>query len=222
MAPDAKGFRGAVLLRPGEYEIDSELRIATSGVVLRGSGNGERGTTLVATGTGRRSLIVVSGRGERHEADGSRRKVSDPYVPVGARQFELEHVGGLHIGDRIAIVRPSTKEWIAQIQMDAFVGWRPESRLNWPAGSRDLLWDRRVTAIDGNRITIDAPITTALDAAIGGGVVFRYDFEGRIDHVGVEHLRLVSRVEPARVPPTRITPGWPSRSTSWRTHGCAR
>jgi hypothetical protein len=198
MPPDASGFRGAVLLRPGEYLIDTSLRIAVSGVVLRGSGTAENGTRLVAAGTGRRSLIVVGGRGERHEIDGSRRAIADPYVPVGARELTLEHVGGLRLGDRVAVHRPSTPSWISLLGMDAFTGWRPESRLNWLPGSRDLLWDRRVTAIDGNRISIDAPITSAIDASMGGGAVFRYGFDGRIDHVGVEHLQLVSQVDPAR------------------------
>ena len=36
--------------------------------------------------------------------------------------------------------------------MDAFgVGWRP--------GTRDIRWDRTITRIDGDTITLDAPIT---------------------------------------------------------------
>ena len=34
------GFRGAVLLQPGTYDINSQLEIRASGVVLRGSGSG--------------------------------------------------------------------------------------------------------------------------------------------------------------------------------------
>jgi hypothetical protein len=198
MTADARGFRGAVLIGPGTYEIDGALRIATSGVVLRGSGTGDTGTTLVATSRDRGALVTVSGRGERLEIEGTRRAVSDAYVPAGSRELTAEHAGGLHVGDRVAVVRPSTKEWIAALGMDAFVGWRPDTRLNWRPGSRDLVWERRVTAIDGNRVTLDAPITTALDATSGGGAVFRYAFEGRIDHVGIENVRLVSRVDPAR------------------------
>ncbi len=62
MTPDANGFRGAVLLERGRYTIDADLRIAASGVVLRGTGTGEDGSVLVAAGTSRRSLIVVSGQ----------------------------------------------------------------------------------------------------------------------------------------------------------------
>ena len=38
--PDHRGFRGAVLLAPGSFNISATLRIATSGVVLTGSGSG--------------------------------------------------------------------------------------------------------------------------------------------------------------------------------------
>ncbi|HLO38015.1 MAG TPA: hypothetical protein VK173_05990, partial [Lacibacter sp.] len=43
---DAKGFRGAVLLQKGTYEVLGQLRITASGVVLRGSGI--NATTIVA------------------------------------------------------------------------------------------------------------------------------------------------------------------------------
>jgi hypothetical protein len=36
LEPDADGFRGAVLLRAGTYEVAGSLSIRTSGVVLRG------------------------------------------------------------------------------------------------------------------------------------------------------------------------------------------
>src|SRR5690625_8052132 len=39
--PDENGFRGAVLLEPGLYSIRNNLFIRASGVVLRGSGDGE-------------------------------------------------------------------------------------------------------------------------------------------------------------------------------------
>src|SRR5882762_8232461 len=49
-SPDAQGFRGAVLLAPGTYDIGGTLSITTSGVVLRGSGSGGYGTILKMTG----------------------------------------------------------------------------------------------------------------------------------------------------------------------------
>jgi hypothetical protein len=198
MPEDAQGFRGTVLLRPGTYNIEASLRITASGVVLRGSGRGEDGTVLVATGTTRRSLIEVIGRGERREIPGSRRAVADAFVPVGSRSLTLDHTNGLSVGATVIVQRPSTKAWIALLGMDGFPGWRPETRLHWQPGSRDITWDRVVTAIEGNRVTLDAPLTTALDREYGGGSVYHYDFPGRLTHVGIEKLRAVSAYDPAR------------------------
>lgn len=197
MPRDANGFRGAVLLRPGRWLIDTHLRLNASGVVLRGSGDGEQGTILAATGTSRRTLIEIGGTGEPAEVKDSRRAIADAYVPVGATKFALEHTSGLSVGDQIIVQRPCTAEWVALLAMDRFPGWRADGRLHWKPGSRDILWDRVITAIDGNRITLDAPLTTALDRAYGGGSVYRYEFPGRIDQVGVENLRCVSEHRPA-------------------------
>ena len=38
---DASGHRGAVLLRAGTYEVGDTITISTSGVILRGEGQGE-------------------------------------------------------------------------------------------------------------------------------------------------------------------------------------
>ena len=196
-APDEAGLRGAVLLRRGRYEVGGSLRLAVSGVVLRGEGAGEDGTTVVATGTSRRALIEVAGAGERIEAQDVRR-VSDAYAPTGTRTLTLESAAGLSAGDAVLVRRPSTAEWIAQLGMDRFPGWRPENRLHWRPGSRDVVWERTVTAVEGNRVTLDAPLTTALDAQYGGGTLARYSFPGRIRQVGVENLRLVSAHDTGR------------------------
>src|SRR5581483_11015866 len=97
---DAHGVRGAVLLRAGRYEVIGRLRIATSGVVLRGQGQGAGGTVLVATGPDRRTLIQVAGKVDRRSVSGEPYLVADPYVPVGARQLRLRSTAGLRVGDR--------------------------------------------------------------------------------------------------------------------------
>ena len=56
---DANGFRGAVLLQKGNYEVFGQLRITASGVVLRGSG--VNATTITGAGTGRLALIKIVG-----------------------------------------------------------------------------------------------------------------------------------------------------------------
>ena len=190
----AGGIRGAVLLLEGRYEILGGLKISASGVVLRGQGMGKNGTVLVAAGQDRRTLIRIAGRNDRKILPGTSYSIIDDYVPVGAYSFHLDNAGGLKAGDNINIVRPCTKEWIDRLGMNRFGGGL--GVFGWKPGSRDLIWDRVIKSVDGNRIEVYAPITTAIESQFGGGFVQRYSWPGRISHIGVENLRCESSFDP--------------------------
>src|SRR5438034_363758 len=64
----------------------------------------------------------------------------------------------------------------------------------WTADGFDLELERTIVAIEGNRITVDAPVMNALDARFGGASIYRFTFP-RIAECGVEDLRLVSEYE---------------------------
>lgn len=193
LAPDAQGYRGAVLLGPGRFEISGQLRIQTSGVVLRGSGSETQGTVLAATGNGRRTLIVIQGTNDRR-THGSIRSVTSNYVPAGARQLELDSTDGLSPGDAILVQRPSPSPWIAFMGMGSMPG-RPAP--TWKPDTMDVVWERRVEAVEENAITLDAPLTCALEREFGGGRVVPYSWPGRLRQVGVENLRCESEWNPA-------------------------
>jgi hypothetical protein len=187
---DEQGVRGAVLLLAGRHEVAGGLRIATGGVVLRGQGQDR--TTLAATGTDRRTLIRIAGQGEPERNPKAVYSVADGYVPVGASRFRLNSTAGLRVGATVAVERPSPAAWITAIGMDRFPPRDEGSWLNWQPGKMNLSWDRVVIRIDGDAITLDAPLTTSLDAALGGGTVCPYAWPGRIRQVGVENLRCES------------------------------
>ncbi|MES2920144.1 MAG: DUF6298 domain-containing protein [Verrucomicrobiota bacterium] len=193
LKPDAAGLRGAVLLAPGRYEIAGQVKITASGVVLRGSGNGESGTILVATGTGRRALLEIAGNDVRRPL-GEPRQVSDDVVPVGANHLKLSNTAGLKPGVTISIERPSTAEWIKFLGMDTTPG---RQGYQWKAGTLDIFWDRVVTAVNGNDVQFDAPLTTALESRFGGGIVQAYVQEGYLSQCGIENLRCVSNFDAA-------------------------
>ncbi|WP_345953453.1 DUF6298 domain-containing protein [Mucilaginibacter sp. PAMB04168] len=188
------GFRGAVLLNKGTYEVGGSLKINASGVVLRGSGMSNGGTTLIAAGTDRETFIRVAGQGNRSVSDTL--KITEAYVPVNATSFKVAS-GKFKAGDEILIRRPSTKNWIDFLKTDHFGGGI--TTLGWKPGERDIVWDRKVTAVNGNTITVDAPLTTALDSAYGGGLVSHYAWTGRVENIGVENLRLQSAYNAANL-----------------------
>ncbi|MFL6332622.1 MAG: DUF6298 domain-containing protein [Pyrinomonadaceae bacterium] len=192
---DRDGLRGALLLEPGRYRVAGRLRLRASGVVLRGSGSNL--TTIVATGHGRRALIEVGG--EEAPVGGAPVRVTDEKVPAGALTLTLESVEGLAAGDRVVVRRPSTKEWIEALGMNKAEGAFADQRLHWTPGSRDLVWDRTVTAVDVDtkRVTLDAPITTALERRYGGGTLSKVRGHEPVLNVGVEGLVLESEFDRA-------------------------
>jgi hypothetical protein len=187
LSADKNGFRGTVLLNKGTYQVAGSLKINTSGVVLRGSGMQDNGTTLVAAGADRETFIRVTGKDDRVYGDTV--KITDTYVPVNATTLHVA-AGKFKVGDYISIRRPSTKNWIDTLGTDHFGGGI--TTLGWKPGERDIIWDRRIIAVSGNAITVDAPITTALDALFGGATITTYKWAGRIQQVGIEKVRLQS------------------------------
>jgi autotransporter-associated beta strand protein len=195
MPLDANGFRGAVLLNPGTYDIGTQINITASGVVLRGSGQNQ--TLIHATGLGERTIINLNGSGTRSAVSGTTHTITDKYVPVGAISFTVDSTANLHVGDQVIVHRPSTQQWINDMGMNLLDN-------PWTPGSKDINMDRTITHIDGNVITIDAPITQALelkytDASEGPNQIYVYTANGRLNNVGVEYLGGYSDYNPAIV-----------------------
>jgi len=206
--PDAEGHKGALLLRQGTYRVAKSLHVP-GGVTLRGEGSGENGTVIIATGKEKRTLITAGAIWPRYKSwtgstpenigtvriDGTRRQITDAYVPWSARTVTLEHLDGLAMGDRIAILRPGTAEWISVLGMDQI----PKAKIpvrplyQWQPSEYDFVIERFIVGIDPQKkqVTLDAPLMIALDKTYGGGWLFRAESRRDLE-CGVERLRLVS------------------------------
>jgi hypothetical protein len=185
MPADANGIRGAILLTSGEYQLGSTLHLNKSGVVLRGEGATDTGTRLRATTPRQYTLIEMAGTGSRAKAGNTTKSITDKYVPVGARSFNVSDTTNLAAGQSIIVFRPCTQAWIDALHMDRLDNpWRP--------GSRDISMERVITRIEGNRVFVDTPVTTAIDTQYGGGQIYRYNWSGRIQKSGIEDIKGVS------------------------------
>jgi hypothetical protein len=203
---DEAGFRGAVVLGPGRYEVASTLKIAATGVVLRGSGAGASGTTLVVTGAPHR-VLEIGGAGT-WQREGRTATIADGYVPSGADAVTLDDAAGLRPGDSVLIDRPVTEAWIGFMGMDRLS--RDGKPQTWIAPGTMITSDRRIAAISANRVTLDVPLSDAIDADYaaprdrrgpgGAATLVKYGFPGRIERVGLESLRV--QVPPRDVPIT--------------------
>jgi hypothetical protein len=199
LAPDRSGFRGAVLLKMGKYELEKPIFIKASGVVLRGEGMSDIGTILIgktppqAQGPGRGgrpALVNIVGDSAVKPMEETKQLITDNYVPVGAASFNVVSAKAFKKGDRVLVRRIGNKEWIKELGEDsATVGrnrWQPFN----------INYDRTIIDIKGNTIIIDAPIFCAIEARWGGGELFRYN-DARIEQIGVENLRGVSTYDPS-------------------------
>lgn len=184
---DAAGFRGAVQLAPGKYELAGKLLMRADGVVLRGSGcHFQGGTVLRALGPMKDELIRVFGYTNAKTGDTVR--VSAQYVPVNATVIPLAHTSSLKVGDKIRVVRPSTAAWLSVLGTDKLGNEQEYNFSKWTPGRHDMVWERRVVAVTPEAVTIDVPLTMSLDPQYGGGYLLPLSWTGRINKVGVENL----------------------------------
>lgn len=185
---DKSGFRGTVLLKKGIYKLYGRLEIRASGIVLRGSGMTENGTTIVAKGKDRAALIRVYGK-HNIRLD-SAAAITDAYVPVGSDKIHVADGSRFKQGDHVMVYRNCTAEWIDTLGVADFGG--ESGWIGWKPGEEVITWDRKITAVHGNELTLNIALTTAIDSAFGGGTVAAYHWPGRIEQIGIENLRLVS------------------------------
>jgi len=193
---DDSGFRGAVLLKMGTYELEKPISINASGVVLRGEGMSDIGTILIGKipkdrqAYGRGGLVNISGPKAIAPQEDTRQIITDKYVPVGARSFNVVSARGFKVGDKILVRRIGNKDWIKEIGEDSISAgrnrWRPFN----------INYDRVIVDIKGNTITTDVTIFTAVDARWGGGEILKYTDE-RIEQSGIENLRGISEYNPS-------------------------
>lgn len=186
LKPDKNGHRGAVLLGEGTYNISKPLRISASGVVIRGAGRGK--TTIIKHGYDRGALLYIEGG--MSMTGGDTIAVAGQKTMAGATTLTLKDASKLKKGERIRIVRPSTKEWIESLNCYDFGGGLDYT--GWKPTDIDITWDRTITAVNGNSITIDAPITTTLSEEYGGAFAVTGYNNAEISECGVENLTLMS------------------------------
>ena len=72
LLPDASGFRGAVLLKMGTYELEKPINIKASGVVLRGEGMSDIGTITYRQNTKRQTSLWQRRTNKRNRSDSHR------------------------------------------------------------------------------------------------------------------------------------------------------
>ena len=188
--PDRNGFRGALLLKKGTYNVNGTIFIRQSGIVVRGEGFGSEGTIIKETATKQCDLFRFEGKGRMQSDDKTRVRISEEFVPVGSKYVELENAGSFKVGDSVLIYRPGTQNWIHDLKMDLIV--EREGTNQWKAESYHFYFERIITAVEGNKVYLDNPVVMEMENKYGGGYLMKYSFNGQIQNCGIENLLMES------------------------------
>ena len=190
--PDQNGFRGVVLIKAGHYSLDNILVVGTSGIILRGEGQGLNGTVLHSNPRVAHSVISILGSGDITTEAASQQIISSAYVPVGSFTLEVEDASDYEVGDNIVVNRTPNQEWIDELGMDKETLCEGKSGcFGWTPGDYAIEHERIITAISGNTISINIPIVDVIENAFGGGNIMKFQSR-RISQCGVENIRIQS------------------------------
>jgi hypothetical protein len=180
MSPNGSGIRGEVFLNPGTFILGGTLSIGTGGVILHGSGTN---TILEFTSTADSGTAInIAGSSGTTQIGSTTYNITDVYIPLGATSFHLNTVSGLAVGTNIVVRRPWTTTWINAIGMSNY----------WTASGHQNDAERTITAISGNRITVDIPLPVPIESQWCTGTVFPYTDSGRVQQCAVENLTMIS------------------------------
>ena len=189
VTPDANGFRGVILLKKGNYQINGTINLNVSGVIVRGEGNDAAGTVLTAVGnTPNQRTVFVAGGGtsaQWKQYGSVKTNITSSFVQVGSNQFTVASTTGFAVGDEICVYHPSSAAWIAAVG-----GGGVDTAAPWTAGQIDIMFNRTILAISGNTITIDAPVMNHLDLSLTQSYIYKIDKTTTKTKIGVENLRI--------------------------------
>lgn len=202
--PDKGSFRGAILLKKGEYFVDNTLYIRKSGIVIRGEGQGENGTVLHSTNTAEewaspqlisypttetmnRFAFIKFNGGTAKGGTGNVQSFTKD-IEVGQKQIYVGDASDFSIGDLVLMIKTTNEEWISYTKT-ADYGWTPDSY--------QLQHRSRIMGIDykNNIITIEDPAVDNFYLAEGGGTIETVTYPDRINRVGLENLRLIATTD---------------------------
>jgi hypothetical protein len=200
--PDKNGFRGALLLRPGMYPVNSSIVLNASGIVLRGSGSADNPkSNSIIYGTGdephQRTLITAGGgnvKAWRARANPKKIAIVSDTIPLGAKTFHEEDASSLSPGDTIIIFHPCTKAWLKKID---FGGVAPEHAAltnnkpaYWKVDEQNILYHRVITGISGSVVTVDVPLYYTFLRAVSPAYIYTLHSPGLVHDIGIENLRV--------------------------------
>ena len=192
MPLDTNGFRGTILFTAGTYNVSDSIIIPASGIVLRGEGFNGTGTNFIGTKTSQFTLFSFLGASGTAYVSGSstRKAITDSYVPIGKKQITVASGHTFAVGDKVFVHRIPNDAWISLLGMNVLSTIDPAA-VDWTASAYDMNSERKIVAISGTIITLDAPIMDIIDPVYSTGELVKFT-DNRIQNCGIENMRISS------------------------------
>jgi hypothetical protein len=203
MPKDENGIRGALLLNAGKYDVYGSVYVKYDGVVLRGVGQGADTLTssiIYARGNtpSQRDVVVLgyplSQVNGNIQISGTSTNITDPVVPVGSFTFTVDNGSLYKAGDKIIICHPCTQAWITSVDQGGVPYPAPSAPADpderWVAGQLPIVYNRIITGITGNTISIDAPVFYTLIRSVSQSFCYKPNLNNLVNQVGLENLRI--------------------------------
>ena len=185
--PLTNGVRGAILFKAGTYEMSTTINVTASGIVLRGEGIT---TIFKATGTVQYDLINIVGASGKTDIVASQKQITDAFVPVGVKTVTVESGHNFAVGDWVHVRREPNTAWIHMLGMDTLSHIDPLAT-NWTASGYKISSERKITAVQENNITLDAPIMDIIDPVYANAYILKFT-SARISNCGIENIKMTS------------------------------
>jgi hypothetical protein len=109
--------------------------------------------------------------------------VTTACVPINARKFNVDRPDLFSVGEPVLLIHPSTDAWLNSIENGGTHG-----RGSWVRGHVDITYNRRIESIQGQEITLDAPVYNPLVREMAISRLKRDRV--RICNVGIEDLAI--------------------------------
>lgn len=199
---NSQGIRGALLLSAGMYRVAGTIYINESGIILRGVGedaDSVTNTIIYAIGDTphQRSVIIAGGgatsRWKEKDPSVGQQNITSDTVPAGSRAFIIANASQYKVGDNIVIYHPCTDAWLKTIDYGGTHSGEPGADsvdVPWKVNSYPIVYNRNITAINGNTITVDVPLFYTLVRNLSQSYIYKYARTNLKTMIGIENLRI--------------------------------
>ncbi len=191
MPQNQYGHRGALLLTAGDYELQGELTIDASGVVIRGEGSETDGTILRHFGTTSVNVLTISASASIQKSSATLKNVIDTYVPIGAKKVTVASGHTFEKGDAVVFTREPYQAWIEAIGMDTLLQFCGAGHGDWTPSSYTIDSKHNIVDVIGDTLFFDTPVADPIEVGYATAYVQKYDWVG-IEECGVENIRFES------------------------------